>query len=172
MKEIFSQGSLPHRPLAASLGSLCWQDLCIPNWFVLSVVTLTCFYVKPQNPCPPSPLAPVQMILATASPTNRTVPKKPPFPRLVPVLPKPGQGCFSRRMFPWRLLPSCSRVYCGSAGADVWGVQVGWKQPPPSPLHMDLYMPARLIFCSQGPQVTGLTSSLLTMCPSFSSRPC
>lgn len=80
----------------------CWQDLGIPNWFVLSAVTLTCFHVKLQNP-----LAWVQMILATASPTNRTVPKIPQFPRLVP---KPGQGCFSRRMFSWGLLPSCSHV--------------------------------------------------------------
>lgn len=39
------------------LGCL-WQHLCVPNWFVLAVIALSCFHVEPQNPHPPAPLSP------------------------------------------------------------------------------------------------------------------
>lgn len=32
-----------------------WQHLCVPNWFILVVATLSHCHVKPQNPHPPAP---------------------------------------------------------------------------------------------------------------------
>lgn len=40
-------------------------------------------------------LAPVQIVLATASPLNGTIPKTPSFSRLFPVLPKAWTGLFA-----------------------------------------------------------------------------
>ena len=75
-----------------------WQDSHVSNWFVLAGCHLEPFAFRAPEPLSSSPLfsllfcigvsllAPVQIIQATASPTNGAIPKTPLFSRLVPAI--------------------------------------------------------------------------------------
>lgn len=107
-----SQPSPPYRPSLWLPACGPWARMPLAALVCPKLVYFGCCHLEPlpcEAPEPPSSsplssllfsvrvslLAPVQIVLATASPLNGPIPKTPSFSRLLPVLPRAWTGLFA-----------------------------------------------------------------------------